>query len=70
MSFDTAIDASPAAIGTAPRSGAPRLLGDCVSELASVLLASHPQATALRMILADPQQSVRLLQRPSPRSRR
>lgn len=48
---------------------APRSLGECLADLAEVLLASHPQAAELWTDFGDAQQRARLQQRSSPRSR-
>src|SRR3954449_4950604 len=53
MTSDTVSAAITAHLETARESKAPKLLGDCVSELATVLLASHPRAIALRAISGD-----------------
>ena len=58
MTSDTVSAAIAAHLETARESKAPKLLGDCVSELATVLLASHPRAIALCAISGDAQQGV------------
>jgi hypothetical protein len=48
---------------------APRPLGDCMADLAEVLRASHPAASALWTDLGEGQQRVRLQHVRPPRSR-